>query len=380
MTIKICSLSHAVFFLILLATFCPAFSEPVYLAKPTSGYTYFNRPGATIALHNEDIEACLKEAAKVRSFTEILNNGKVETGLFVFQTNAGLVPSAVENCMVVKGWRVVRVLESEGALISSLPRSKLIAKIEPWIGDDKPHGDIVRMWNNDAASASTARYERWPNSRSISFSIPKSVEPDLRKASESKIKFSKLKPAEQVSLESVPPLLKDSVLLVFRIRGLSQRNGNMIVFGRMTADDKGVEPGSKLASAIVVGTGLLFANKEGNWMSFIVPPGHWQLLDMGSVNFCLGAPAFEAQAGEVIYAGAFDLGAENFGPEMSIESAQQWLGSHSAADRIRPAQYTNGWTAECGNSSIYAIEVTGAPFKADYHWGSVAKTASSNAE
>ena len=51
-------------------------AEPVNLARMTLGYSYYNRPGADLATHNNELADCLAEATKVRSLDEQLHNGQ----------------------------------------------------------------------------------------------------------------------------------------------------------------------------------------------------------------------------------------------------------------------------------------------------------------
>ena len=57
--------------------------------------------------------------------------------------------------MVAHGWRVVRVPDAEGVELAALAQPDLIARLTPWIGAADPHGEIVRIWNNDAMRSSS---------------------------------------------------------------------------------------------------------------------------------------------------------------------------------------------------------------------------------
>jgi hypothetical protein len=73
----------------------------------------------------------------------------------------------------------------------------------------------------------------------------------------------------------------------------------------------------------------------------------------------------------VVFAGTFDLGAQDIGPDMSLEPVKTWLAGQPAAATIRPAVYTNGSVGACGGiGTIYALEIKGAPFEPNYRWGS----------
>ena len=70
----------------------------------------------------------------------------------------------------------------------------------------------------------------------------------------------------------------------------------------------------------------------------------------------------------MLYAGAFDLAAEDITPDMDLAPARAWLGD--AARPVSAAAYANGSLGPCGDNSIYALEFKGAPFEPGYAWGS----------
>jgi hypothetical protein len=117
---------------------------------------------------------------------------------------------------------------------------------------------------------------------------------------------------------------------------------------------------------------------DGVWLAFSIPPGRWRLSEMGiglgRLNFCLGSPSFEVAAGEVVYAGSFNLSSENLSPVMSLGDARSWLGETRAAARVRVANYSNGWTGDCEGNVLYAIEFDQAPFRPGYVWGGAQTT------
>ena len=109
---------------------------------------------------------------------------------------------------------------------------------------------------------------------------------------------------------------------------------------------------------------------------FAVPAGRWRLYGLGAaptLNLCLGSPSFEVKAGEVVYAGAYDLDAAELGPDLDLAPAKAWLGAQGRP--LRAASYVNGSLGPCGDNSIYALEIKGAPFEPGYAWGSRASTA-----
>ncbi|WP_040309732.1 hypothetical protein [Asticcacaulis biprosthecium] len=108
------------------------------LSKMTPGYTYYNKSGATIADHDVEVVACATEAMKVQSFGGQVNRATAN-GLLGFMISDALSDAAdrgafaisLENCMVVHGWRVVRVPDAEGKKLAKLPPAELVAQISP---------------------------------------------------------------------------------------------------------------------------------------------------------------------------------------------------------------------------------------------------------
>lgn len=163
-------------------------------------------------------------------------------------------------------------------------------------------------------------------------------------------------------------------VIVVRIKSMSNRWGIGAGFVRKPAppvgDALGDEPFFSVASA---SRGWIFAKPEGNWFALTVPAGRWQLSNSGFVVYCLGAPSFEVGEGEAVFAGTIDLGGDNLGPDLEMAPARAWL-KGPLAEGLRPAEYRNGATSSCNVfSTIYALEIPGAPFEDGYRNGSRAE-------
>lgn len=372
----------------------PVAPEQVNISEMTRGYTYYNRPGADWAAHDKELVECAVEAAKTRSIDDQINNGATNgiAGILVGQAfgnayNRATFAAALENCMVVKNWRVVQLADAEGRTILASGAAGVREKIGPWIGSESPYGTIMRVWNNDAAHASTHRYEIRPGRK---------VDGSLSLVAISETSFT---PAPQANLFDNPQRVRldkkwplkwmkptelgrgpaEGAVVIVHVQGMSFANGIGVTFVRMGPDAftpaSHVDQGPDVLSAVV---GLLGAKKEGKYLALVVPPGRWRLAGMGVmpvVNFCLGAPSFEVKAGEVIYAGSFDMGAAELGPDLSLDGPRNWLAGAPQAATLKAAEYTNGWTGACGDNSIYALEIPGAPFREGYQWGGAALAA-----
>ena len=147
-------------------------AEPpeVTIGHMTLGYSYFNKPGADLKTHDADVAACAAEAARTISFDEQLHTGAGQgivgaiIGSYVESAaHRGAAASGLENCMVVRGWRVVKLPDAEGQVLAKLPAADLTARLAPWVGATTPHGDVVRVWGNDAANGANRRYSIRPD-------------------------------------------------------------------------------------------------------------------------------------------------------------------------------------------------------------------------
>jgi hypothetical protein len=359
------------------------------LGRMTAGYSYFNKPFADTAMHNADVSACLADAANMRSFGEQLRPTGLLPELMADSATRGTVMAGVENCMVVHGWRVVHLSDAEGATLAALPPADLMARLSPWIGAETPHGDVVRVWHNDAALAAVNHFSLHASHSKdgdLSLLALASLPNDALKANRAeataatehpqkiildpKWKKPKLKPE---MLDAAP---EGSAIIIIGVSGISLRQGNGFVFNRMGPDidtqpsaiDHGLDEIAAGAGAIG-GSGL-------HIMAFAVPPGRWRIYSMFgggiSLNFCLGAPSFEAKAGEVIYAGALNLKQEKLAPDQSLDAVRAWAGGAKAVERVKPAIWTNGSRSKCAPNSLYALEFEGAPFEQGYALGSKA--------
>jgi len=369
----------------------PAAAEPVNLARVTLGYTYFNRPGADLATHHAAVAACLVEADKMQAVDEQMPSqgllGALIQGAIADAAHRGVVAAALENCMVVRGWRVVHLADAEGVTLAALPAAELSNRLQAWVGAQTPHGDVVRVWGNDAANGRTVHFQMRPDhTNDGQLSLKVATENNLKQAAAEAYlhranstptsvaidpKWPK-KPLKPGGFNMAPP---EGGVIIIATKGLSFHNGFGLVFTRkgpdpMTAAST-VDHGPDTINATI---GLLFAKRQGNFFAFSVPAGVWrldsQLEGLEALKFCLGSPSFEVKPGEVIYAGAFDLEASDIGPDLSLAPVQAWLAGQPAAASIKPAVYTNGSLGPCAPHEIYAIEFKGAPFEPGYVWGS----------
>lgn len=362
------------------------------LGRMTAGYSYYNRPGADMAMHDRDVRACLADASNMRSFEDQLGGGPggliggLLSGALADAANRGVVSASLENCMVVRGWRVVHLDDVEGAALSQLPAADLAAKLAPWVGAETPHGTVVRIWRNDAALAAVNHFslhaQHTKNGQLSLLATATTVSAALRAdqkadagAKPVKVELDPRWPKKALKPEMLDAAPADAAIIIVNIKGVSMRQGNGFVFYREGPDAQttasSVDHAPDKISALVAG---ISASGEGNFRAFVVPAGRWRIFSMFNggieLNFCLGSPSFEVKAGEVVYAGQLDMKQEKLLPNFAPEAVTTWLAGAKAAARLRPAVYTNGARGTCAPNSIYALEFDGAPFEPGYALGS----------
>jgi len=306
-----------------------------------------------------------------------------------------------ENCMVARGWRVVRLTPAVGRRLEALSAARLEARLEPMIGAEQPEGEIVRTFSNDLAHPQSTPVHP-DDGRLIPLSLlalpPQSIVADhLRRTphavpgmsrpideqraadARERERVARIQRVREHSSDSAQRLLPvsdfttlpaDASLIVVSLSGA----GRSIRFDRVpTADDH-----APTAIYLTIPQPKAHSNEpvvNDAAYAFAVPAGRWRISDLSvgetTVSLCMGAPTFDVGQGEVVYAGAF--GEAQTAPDMTPSAGQAVLASSpDLAARLRPASYTNGATFECAAETpfLYAYEVPNAPFADDYHWGS----------
>ena len=404
----------------------PSENGMVRIAYPSEGYTYFNKPGASIDDHEADVRACLLDAKDVISWDEFIENNRARiAAMLIFARAKSARLSALENCMIVRGWRVVGLQPDEGKALSERPQDQLKLFLSGQVGAEQPQGQIIRIWGNEAHNATHKRSEVIPRSTDdgqlsllylgkitdLLFPSTNSLlvdfgdTPTLQRLDHSASMAERLtaaqrsgavlaRPLQTTAEIEVPAAFEKKIgrnlavadlanipdgwgLIVMRIEGKSFRNGRRLGFGPFRGpklqSNKGV-----IVNEIDFDSGVRSngAGQDRSWMIRAVPPGEYRLsqMDIVPLYFCLGSPAFKLERGQIIYAGTFDLSAAAMGPDLSMEPVRALFAGSPFADRVQPASYVNGSTTNClGGVAVYAIEFPGTPFLEGYEWGSKAK-------
>ncbi len=365
-------------------------AAPSNLATMTLGYSYFNRPGADMAAHDADVKACASEASKTQSIDEAAGipapTGKplqdaiagIVSAELSLAYHHGVVGASLENCMVVRGWRVVLVPEEIAKPYAALSQKDLSNLLSGWVGaENPPHGIIVRSWANEAASGSTVRFAMRPahtNEGQLSLKAATGgtlTQFDSVPADDAEVFFQTgavvAKPIKPDGIASAPA---DAAILVVGVKG----NGASIHFQRVGKDpSKPASLQDDRVDTVIVSTRRV-QGKSG-LMVVAVPSGQWRIesfVGARPLAFCLGAPSFTLKPGQVVYAGTFDLAGEDLGPDLSLDSPRAFLGNQAASGALAAAEYRNGSLGACGGGAIFALEIKGAPFEPGYAWGGAA--------
>jgi hypothetical protein len=348
------------------------------LTRTSGPNTYFNRPGADLATHDRELRECLVLAAAAQQPQGAAVGGNMMSMILqeaimnemTKHLTSVAVTTNTENCMVVRGWRVVQVAPETADALAKLDQPDLAAQLSEWVGAVSPQGAVLRQWSNDLSERATVKFRAAAWSRTLSLSLraldqshdPKLPQPSEYSAWSEKDATRTLKP-DQIAAVSA----SDGVI-IFHVTGASLGNGDGIVFRNETAEAAEQQPN------VIAGRADTGNFQRSAWFVFRAPPGRWKIESFSVargylvVNLCLGAPSFEVHAGDVIYAGSFDYASQKFAPDLSLDPVRQWLGSRWS-ERVKPAVYVNGDRGICAGTYIYNYEIEGAGYQPGYNWG-----------
>lgn len=135
----------------------------VALAAPATAQTlkvdrgngsFFNKPGASAAQAASDTAQCkaIAEGADSQiNATDVLAGG---VGGILGGALAGGRQKRinVENCMLLRGWRLFAMTREEGQVWKALPQATRDAELATLTGAETPaRGSLLRVWHNDYA-------------------------------------------------------------------------------------------------------------------------------------------------------------------------------------------------------------------------------------
>lgn len=378
----------------LLALATPAAAQ-VDIGRPTAGWTYFHKAGADMAAHDTAVLDCIDQAMRAREFVSlgewessygvlgVANPPTPIKSLAALADNRGRAAN-IENCMVVRGWSVMRLKPAEGEALAARPLAERRAVLAGWVGSEAPGGRLLRKWDNDIVVPSDSIWadNKIPPHPSLSVTAvtlpPQGPPPPKVKPARIPKEARPLTPLSQKEIAALGPT---DTVLVIRMAQVKQIAGiGALDFLRLGPD--GATPAwqdGRPAEFRVHNPGRLMTMPQGAVNDkvhvFKAPPGRWRLAGVGydgpAISLCFGGPAFELKAGEALYLGSFMFGVpDQYIPDLDLAVVRQALAAPALTDRLKPAPYINGSTGPCGSLISYALEWPAHPYAPDYAAGS----------
>lgn len=375
-----------------------AFAEPAAtqsreranLTRPSQGYTYYNRPGSTIEEHNAEVRACAARAAGLSQFADNpLQGGLLPMGLAIAQDNSR-GQANIENCMIVNGWRVIRLPDGLGQRLFRMRREELSTQLATVVGVETPDiGRVTRIFNNEAARGDTiwGAIPDYYGEDSLSLKAVDLTNLPLATPSlpplhpgRSHAPSGPAVPVITLTPENIANLPEGTALAIVRVVGTGRTNGEGLGFGLVDARTRPpllrqieTDPVEGFHAAV---RWTLFKGsaREVREKLIAVPivPGDYRVESrMSTMDYCLGAPVTTVREGDVVFFGAFDIAGQAMGPDMDLEPARTFLANDpNRLARLRPAEWRNGHVSACSLVYFYALEFPGAPFEPGYSGGS----------
>jgi hypothetical protein len=130
----------------------PAIAQSIKVDRGNG--SFFNKPGATaeqVAADTGQCRAIAEGADSQINATEVLAGG---LGSIIGGAFAGgrLKRVNIENCMLVRGWRLFAMTRDEGQAWKALPEAARNSELAALVGAQTPaRGSLLREWHNDYA-------------------------------------------------------------------------------------------------------------------------------------------------------------------------------------------------------------------------------------
>ena len=348
---------------------------PFSLTTPSAGHTYFHRAGATIDQHDEALRDCGKAAGGMAQPADssaaaagaaggllgALVVGMV-SGYIQGQRNTRAVMANIENCMVVDGWAVRRIEPVEGAALDALEQPALRDAMALRVGAVAPRDEQVRVFGDELAAQQPVMFGWAGDLDVVSLSV-QALPPAEKTEAAPRARL----PRQARTARPPRALAEDALkapagagLVIVRIDGLAEHANRTLTFVRAgetpetpawVADQQPDRFSVALSSRAVVRGAV----ERTTTAAFAVPPGRWRLASLSqglfTVSLCRAAPAFDLKAGEIVFAGRFDMTAAAAAPQMKLEA--ETLPTAYAALSPTPVVWSPAGPAVCEGAYLY---------------------------
>lgn len=390
------------------AVFMATGADAALLTGSSPGFHYFWKPGATMDDHDAALVDCavrlramVNGSNAMDSSTAATSSAAAQAGSFAGGAAVGLAGALfggiidnnenrqgaaanTEGCMAIKGWSVVALTEEEGRAMEQPDEPAAIReRLRRYVEAASASGPVLRgPFANELASGNF-EVDTAKDLEEVSMSVRasrdkadaavtaagklKPPKPDLPEA----VKMpKKIKPMKSEELIAAGP---DHAFVAIRIVGRknTMAKSTSLIFQRL--QQSGAEVVYDGApSTIEIGPKVTNKGRVGDekYEDYVVqaPPGRWKLAGVArylyGASLCFGAPAFEASVGEVRFLGVMRLRDEGGYPltaDLAVPG-EMFVSNPALSEKVKAAEWTNGFTADCFGSYAYAYEVLGAPF------------------
>lgn len=366
------------------------------LTGSSPGFHYFYKQGATMAEHDAALVDC---AVRLRAMV----NGSDAMGTVTAATGGGLLGALVggiidnnesrqgaaantEGCMAIKGWSVVALTEDQGRAMEQPDDPATIRdKLRPYVESPSPLGPVLRGPYANELAVGNFRVDKAHDLEEVSISV-RATRDDANEAIEAAGPLKAPKPELPKGVKA-PKMINgtkaqslsgaDPANAYFVFREIGQGitvNSTALSMTRLSNDGREVVYDGAAVKVTLGGLNnpKIAKNKfeSDKFYDFVaeVPAGLWKLSEFNFIQYvgdlCFGAPTLEIKAGETIFIGVLNVRPEGGYPiDADLVVAKEILAANPAlAEKVKVAEWTNGYTSDCFGSYAYAYEIPGAPF------------------
>lgn len=339
----------------------PATAVAADLFRASEGYTYFHRVGVDMATHDAAVDDCARQSLLtaepyIGTADRLRATGGAIGSIFGPALEAyelkGVMrvyfAANLENCMVSRGWEVVRLDEGEGKAITALPQPEQAAILARMVGTPSPHGEVVRRPGPIGDLFGKGHFSE--NAGPSSLSLSAGTHGALLRDPPFTLSTDAVHIVQVLAVPVASRLPAGASVIVVRMTTTAPHQ-LPIYLARLSGPDNTPTE----IDGIILPTPVKLFWKAGTHLerTYVaeVPQGHWRLMGPQGMSFCLGGPAFDIGAGEAVFVGTFDAAAPDpLIPDMDVEPARISIRGWDPglAERLKPAAWHGGERFRCG--------------------------------